>query len=158
MSLCSYNHKGSGFAADVSYDIFLDKGTNVDCTTSAGSHDYEVMIWMAAYGQFEGNKFRPEGHKLSKPFHYKNKKGRSFDFDLFEGPHPGGWKIYSFLPANGKTYNEFDGNLAHFLKEIVQHHDKGIAEATVQSVQAGTEAVSAESATFQTHAFSISGH
>ena len=115
---------------------------------------------MAAYGSYGGHKFRPLGNKLKEGFAYKNKHGREFHFDLYEGGHDPGnpsdnWKVYSFLPAQGKTFNEFDGNLAAFLHEIANHHDKHMADATVQSVQAGTEAVAAEKATFQTHMYSV---
>ncbi|EGZ16758.1 putative glucanase [Phytophthora sojae] len=39
----SYSHSSGTFVADVSYDLFTS-------STASGSNEYEIMIWLAAYG------------------------------------------------------------------------------------------------------------
>ena len=166
----SYNHKGKRLTADISYDMFLKSGSinpGSDCTPASEDHHYEVMIWLAAIGKrtLPGGKevpFRPLGSKVKKGFTYKNKHGREFHFELYKGKnnpfnHPHEVTVYSFLPQNGQKYDEFEANLAPFLHDLAKNHEKAVGEATLQSIQAGTETVDAEHATFQTHEYSIGG-
>ena len=50
MKLLSNNlsYTGNDLVADVSYDAFL---STTDSTTA--THEYEIMIWLAAYGGIE---------------------------------------------------------------------------------------------------------
>lgn len=117
------------------------------CTTE-GSHDYEVMVWLAAYG---GLKPIMENDIVGH-FHYKG-----VDYDIYKGNnYPNHVNtVYSFYPKGGKSTKHFDGNLVAFLKKL-RSIDGGIGGAKLQSVQAGTEAVSG-SAKFAVDEYSI-GH
>lgn len=109
------------------------------------------MIWLAYYGGLG-----PIGYPSSKKgsFSYQ-----SSSFDVYSGPNAAGGinTVYSFYPTTGNIQN-FSGDLQPFLKYLTTI-DGGIGSANLQSIQAGTEAVTIDSgsATFSVSEYSISG-
>jgi len=130
--------------ADVAYDMFLGSG---GCTP-VGSHTYEVMIWLAFYGDLG-----PIGYPSSKVGSFAS---QGSTFDIYSGSNiPNGVStVYNFYPTSGNI-EIFSGDLLPFLAQL-ETIDGGIGAAELQSVQAGTEAVTG-SATFSVSEYSIGG-
>ena len=128
----------------MAYDLFLGSG---GCTP-VGSHAYEVMIWLAHYGDIQ-----PIGYPASKVGTYTY---QSSNFDIYSGPNTPNnvGMVYSFYPTNG-VLASFSGDLLPFLTHLTMI-DGNIGSAVLQSVQAGTEAVSG-SATFSVTEYNIGG-
>ena len=136
-----YSYDNSNIKADVAYDIF--GGSN--CSGTTGAHDYEVMIWMASYGELP-----PIGSKTA------HVRYRGHQWDLFTGANLPNHinTVYTFVPTTG-AIESFDGDLMPFLRYLGKK-DGNFNTTLIQSIQAGTEAVTG-SATFTTSSYSISG-
>lgn len=117
------------------------------CTT-VGNHDYEVMVWLAAYGGL----IPINENGIVGQFAYNG-----VNYDIYKGNnYPNGVNtVYSFYPSGGKVITNFEGDLVPFLKKL-EGLDGGIGGAKLQSVQAGTEPVGG-SATFVVSEYSIGG-
>ena len=115
---------------------------------AAGSHPYEVMIWLGAYG---GLKPIDGGKGSIGTF---TSGGTTFDIYTGSNPANGITTVYSFYPTSGNN-EKFSGDLKAFLTKLATI-DSGIGTANLQSVQAGTEAV-VGSATFSVSEYSIGG-
>lgn len=75
-------------------------------------------------------------------------------FNLFSGKNTGtGSTVYSFIVADGSLHNSYKGDLLPFFTYL-EKFESGLSGMLLQSVQAGTEAVTG-SATFSTSAYSI---
>ncbi|KAF1777864.1 Concanavalin A-like lectin/glucanase domain [Phytophthora cactorum] len=85
----SYSHTSGTFVADVSYDLFTS-------STAGGSNEYEIMIWLAAYGG--------AGHRHGDH--------RSNSFKVYKGPN-GSTTVFSFVAT--KTITNFSADLQKFL-------------------------------------------
>ena len=77
------------------------------------------------------------------------------DFNLFSGKNvQTGSTVYSFIVADGSLKNSYSGDLLPFFTYL-EKFESGLSGMLLQSIQAGTEAVTG-SATFDTSAYTIS--
>ncbi|KAF6219698.1 hypothetical protein HO133_004167 [Letharia lupina] len=130
----SYDVSQPAIVADVAYDAFFGGSESV---APGPIYPIEVMIWLGAYGgptgsPDDGGSATPIGTIVSD----------AITFNLFSGLNTGtSATVYSFFVANGSTY--------------LEKFESGLSGMLLQSVQAGTEAVTG-SATFLTSSYTIS--
>ncbi|TFK50155.1 Xeg-Edgp [Heliocybe sulcata] len=116
-----YTYTGtSGAVADVAYDMFLS-------TSSGGTADYEVMVWLDALGG--AGPISSSGSPIATP----TIGGHSWN--LYSGPN-GQMTVYSFVTTS--TITSFSGDLAQFFQYL--EANEGVSSSQyLNSIQAGTE-------------------
>ena len=107
--------------ADVSYDMFTS-------STSGGSSDYEIMVWLAAIGG--AGPISSTGSPVAT--------GISIDgvtFSLYSG-YNGSTRVFSFVAASETYY--FSGDILNFFKYL--ESNQGLSSSQyLTSIGAGTE-------------------
>jgi xyloglucan-specific endo-beta-1,4-glucanase len=132
-STWSWTYTGSNLVADVAYDLFTS-------TTATGSANYEIMIWLAAYGGAGAisSSYGSDGKPVPVA---KNVNLNGHTWNLYKGPN-GSTTVFSFLPTSG-TIASFSGDVNLFLKYLTAH--EGLAASNyLNSFGAGTEPTSGE--------------
>lgn len=133
----SISYTGSGIGADVSYDAFI---SSTESTTA--THDYEVMIWLAALGGAE-----PLGccNTIATP------TIGGVTWNLYKGYNT--WTVYSFVATIEQT--DFSGDAMDFFTYLIDY--EGVpSNYYLQSIAGGTEAFLGENAWFTVSPFSLS--
>ncbi|KAL9066924.1 MAG: hypothetical protein Q9161_007256 [Pseudevernia consocians] len=147
----SYDVSQTAIVADVAYDAFFGGSK---CVSPGPTYPIEVMVWLGAYGGLgtcpigspdDGGSATPIGSVVSD----------GITFSLFSGKNTGtGATVYSFVVADGSLKNSYSGDLLPFFTYL-EKFESGLSGMLLQSIQAGTEAVTG-SATFSTSAYTIS--
>jgi xyloglucan-specific endo-beta-1,4-glucanase len=100
----SYAYSSSNtFVADVAYDLFTS-------SSASGSNEYEVMIWLAAYGG--AGPISSTGKAIATV------KIGSNSFKLYKGPN-GSMTVFSFVAT--KTITNFSADLKQFLSYLTKN-------------------------------------
>ncbi|KAK1929440.1 putative xyloglucan-specific endo-beta-1 [Phytophthora citrophthora] len=116
----SYSYSAGKFVADVSYDLFTS-------STASGSNEYEIMIWLAAYGG--AGPISSTGKPIATV-----KIGNN-SFKLYKGPN-GSTTVFSFVAT--KTITNFSADLLKFLSYLVNKQGMPSSQYLLK-VEAGTE-------------------
>ena len=126
-------YEGANLKADVSYDAFTTSNVNASSTED---HEYEIMVWLAAYGGIE-----PIGAEQGPT---ATVTVGNLPFELFEGTNSG-WTVYSFKAT--ETVNSYLGDFNLFLQYLAENN-KIKSDQLLQMVQAGTEPMLGSHAVF----------
>lgn len=116
-----FSYSGSGIVANVAYDLFTS-------SSSTGSNEYEIMIWLGALGG------AGPISSTGSPIATVTLSGKSFQ--LYYGLN-GSMKVYSFV-ASSKNENNFSGNLLDFISYLTQNQGMPTSQYLLSS-GAGTE-------------------
>ncbi|KAF1782374.1 Concanavalin A-like lectin/glucanase domain [Phytophthora cactorum] len=108
------------FVADVSYDLFTS-------STAGGSNEYEIMIWLAAYGG--AGPISSTGKAIATVTIGSN------SFKLYKGPN-GSTTVYSFVAM--KTITNFSADLLDFFTYLVKYQAFPSIQFLI-TLEAGTE-------------------
>ncbi|KAI9906800.1 hypothetical protein PsorP6_003267 [Peronosclerospora sorghi] len=123
------------FVADVSYDLFTS-------STAKGKHEYEIMIWLAAYGG--AGPISSTGKPITKVTIGK------YSFNLYKGPN-GSTTVFSFVAT--QTLTTFSADLKNFLTYLVKN--QGLPRSQyLTDLQVGTEPFVGTNAKMTVHAYS----
>ncbi|OJJ68009.1 hypothetical protein ASPBRDRAFT_58604 [Aspergillus brasiliensis CBS 101740] len=137
-STWKWSYTGDNLKADVSYDAFL---STEDSTTA--THEYEIMIWLAAYGGIEpiGN---ADGAIASPTI-------GGYTWDLYKGPND--WTVFSFVAR--ETITDFSADLMQFFTYLIDN--EGVSSSLyLQTLGAGTEPMTGSDAWFTVSPYTIS--
>lgn len=169
MASNSYDVSQTAIVADVAYDAFFD---GAKCVSPGPTYPIEVMVWLGAYGglgtrHFHGFRHRRRANTsvATGPIGSPDDGGSAtpigsvvsdgITFNLFSGKNTGtGTTVYSFVVADGSLKNSYSGALLPFFTYL-EKFESGMSSMLLQSIQAGTEAVTG-SITFSTSAYTIS--
>ncbi|KAG6955981.1 hypothetical protein JG688_00011641 [Phytophthora aleatoria] len=116
----SYSYSSGTFVADVSYDLFTS-------STAGGSNEYEIMIWLAAYGG--AGPISSTGKAIATVTIGSN------SFKLYKGPN-GSTTVYSFVAT--KTITNFSADLLDFFTYLVKYQAFPSIQFLI-TLEAGTE-------------------
>ncbi|KAL4130506.1 Inactive glycoside hydrolase xlp1 [Phytophthora ramorum] len=115
----SYSYSGT-LIADVSYDLFTS-------SSATGSNEYEIMIWLAAYGG--AGPISSTGKAIATVTIGSN------SFKLYKGPN-GSTTVFSFVAT--KTITSFSADLLSFFTYLV--NSQGFPSSQyLTTLEAGTE-------------------
>ncbi|KAB5540493.1 glycoside hydrolase family 12 protein [Coniochaeta sp. 2T2.1] len=134
----SWNYNTENIRANVAYDIF----TAADPNHANSGGDYELMIWLARYGDIY-----PIGQSTGQV----NVAGRSWD--LWIG-YNGAMRVYSFIaPSPVKSFN---ADVKDFFKYLQTSQNFPASEQNLIVFQIGTETFTGGPATLSVSQFSAS--
>lgn len=130
----SWSYTGSSLVADVAFDIWLS-------SSSSGSYENEVMVWLAALGGAG-----PLGSKVS------TFSSAGVTWSLYVGSN-GSNNVYSYVAES--TVQSLSGDILPFLQNLV---DQGYFSSSqyLRAVQAGTETFTGSNAVFTTSSYTVS--
>jgi xyloglucan-specific endo-beta-1,4-glucanase len=117
--------------ANVAYDVF----TAADPNHPNYGGDYELMIWLARYGNVY-----PIGQVVASV----NLAG--YRWDLWTG-YNGAMRVYSFVPPSG-TIKSFSADVKDFYNYLVSNYQFPAAQQNIIVFQVGTEAFTGGPAKF----------
>ncbi|KAG2524034.1 hypothetical protein BBO99_00005378 [Phytophthora kernoviae] len=115
----SYSYSGT-LIADVAYDLFTS-------STAAGNNEYEIMIWLAAYGG--AGPISSTGKAIATVTIGGN------SFKVYKGPN-GNTTVFSFVST--KTITNFSADLLNFLSYLVKNQGLPSSQYLI-TLEAGTE-------------------
>ncbi|KAG6955979.1 hypothetical protein JG688_00011642 [Phytophthora aleatoria] len=115
----SYSYSGT-LIADVAYGLFTS-------STAGGSNEYEIMIWLAAYGG--AGPISSTGKAIATVTIGSN------SFKLYKGPN-GSTTVYSFVAT--KTITNFSADLLDFFTYLVKYQAFPSIQFLI-TLEAGTE-------------------
>jgi len=141
-STWTWSYSSSSIVADVAWDFFSS-------STSGGSHAYEIMIWLAAYGG--AGPISSQYDSTGKPVAVGMFAYNGITYNLYSGTNSG-WKVLSFLPS--RIVTSFSGDLMDFFNFLTSHGYMS-ASQYLTILQAGTEPTSGR-ATLTTSRYSVS--
>jgi xyloglucan-specific endo-beta-1,4-glucanase len=116
----SVSYSGTSIVADVAYDIFTS-------STSTGSNEYEIMIWLAALGG--AGPISSTGSAIATP------TINGITWNLFSGPN-GATQVYSFVAQSQVT--SFSGDLLGFFTYLIANQGYSSSQY-ITTLEAGTE-------------------
>lgn len=131
------SYSGSGIVADVSYDLFTS-------STSTGSNEYEIMVWLAALGG--AGPISATGSAVATP------TIGGVQWKLFSGKN-GATTVYSFVAVTQQT--SFSGDLRSFFTYLISNEGMPSSQYLL-SAGAGTEPFVGSGAVMTVSAFSLS--
>ncbi|KAH8800610.1 endoglucanase A precursor [Xylogone sp. PMI_703] len=134
----SWKYTGSNIDADVAYDMFTS-------SSSSGSNEYEVMVWLAALGG--AGPISSTGSPIATP----SIDGQTWR--LFYGLN-GNMKVYSFV-ANSGSVSNFSGDLLNFFKYLESSQGMPSSQYLL-SIQAGTEPFTGSNAQLAVTSYKVS--
>ncbi|KAK1929439.1 Xyloglucan-specific endo-beta-1 [Phytophthora citrophthora] len=130
----SYSYSGT-LIADVAYDLFTS-------STATGSNEYEIMIWLAAYGG--AGPISSTGKAIATVTIGGN------SFKLYKGPN-GSTTVYSFVAT--KTITNFSADLLQFFTYLVKNQAFPSTQY-LTTLEAGTEPFTGSNAKMTVSAYS----
>ncbi|TGJ88100.1 hypothetical protein E0Z10_g666 [Xylaria hypoxylon] len=133
----TYSYTGTGMVANVAYDLFTS-------STTTGSSEYEVMVWLAALGG--AGPISSTGSPVATP------TIAGVSWKLYDG-YNGDMHVFSFVASSQVT--KFSGNLKDFLTYLTTNQGMSTSQY-VTSIGAGTEPFVGSNAVLTTTAYSIS--
>ncbi|OBT79570.1 hypothetical protein VF21_01216 [Pseudogymnoascus sp. 05NY08] len=135
-SVWKYTYTGSNIVADAAYDIFTSG-------SSSGSHEYEIMIWLAALGG--AGPISSSG----SPVTTTTIAGTSWK--LYSGMN-GSFKVFSFVASSQVT--DFSADLKLFLTYLANNQGFQTSQY-ITYIGAGTEPFTGSNAKLSTSAYSV---
>jgi xyloglucan-specific endo-beta-1,4-glucanase len=132
-----WNYDNENIRANVAYDVFTAEDPNH--VNSSG--DYELMIWLARYGNVY-----PIGSSVGSV----TVAGKTWD--LWTGFN-GAMRVYSFVPPSG-TVKEFSADVKDFYKYLEEKYQFPSSTQNIIVFQIGSEAFTGGPATFTVSQFS----
>ncbi|KAF7117015.1 hypothetical protein CNMCM5793_005662 [Aspergillus hiratsukae] len=136
-STWKWSYSGSNIVADVAYDMFLS-------TSPSGSHNYEIMVWLAALGG--AGPISSTGSPIATP------TINGIKWNLYLGPN-GSMQVYSFVAQS--TTQSFSGDMLDFFNYL--ESNQGLSSSLyLVDVQAGTEPFSGSNAVLTVSDYSAS--
>jgi len=135
-STWKWSYSGSNIVADVAYDMFTS-------STSTGSDQYEIMIWLAALGG--------AGPISSTGSAIATVTIDNVSFKLFYGLN-GSMKVYSFVATSSAT--SFSGDLKAFFTYLSTSQGYPTSQYLL-SIGAGSEPFTGSNAVLTTSAYSV---
>ncbi|KAL2256593.1 hypothetical protein VTK26DRAFT_1431 [Humicola hyalothermophila] len=132
----SWSYDNTNIRANVAYDVF----TAADPNHVNSSGDYELMIWLAKYGDIY-----PIGSSVGTV----NVAGRTWD--LWVG-YNGSMKVFSFIAPS--PINSFDANVKEFFNYLQSNQGYPANDQHLIVFQIGTEPFTGGPATFRVSHFS----
>jgi xyloglucan-specific endo-beta-1,4-glucanase len=136
VSSWKYTYTGTSLVADVAYDMFLS-------STSSGTAEHEVMIWLAALGS--AKPISSTGSTIATP------TVAGYSWKLYYGLN-GSMKVYSFVASS--QIMSFSGDLMAFYKYLEKSQGLSTSQY-LQSIGAGTEPFTGSDAVLTVSAYSI---
>ncbi|KAJ6001527.1 endoglucanase-1 [Penicillium canescens] len=133
-----WSYDNTNIRADVSYDLFTAADINHD--TSSG--DYELMIWLARYGNVQ-----PIGSKIATA----TVQGKTWE--LWYGAN-GSQKTYSFVASSPIT--SWSGDIKGFFDYLTAHEQFPASSQNLITMQFGTEPFTGGKSTFTVSNWSAS--
>ncbi|KAL7268121.1 hypothetical protein RUND412_009269 [Rhizina undulata] len=130
-----YSYTGTSIVADVAYDLFL-------ASTSGGTSEYEIMIWLAALGG--AGPISSTGSTVATP------TIAGYSWKLYFG-YNGSTKVYSFVASSQIT--SFTADIKLFLTYLVNNYSVSTSQY-LNTLQAGTEPFTGTSAVLTVSEFS----
>lgn len=127
----TWQYDNENIRANVAYDVFT--ATDPNHANSGG--DYELMIWLARYGNVY-----PIGSSIGSV----TLAGKTWD--LWTG-YNGQMRVYSFVPPSG-TIKTFSADVKEFFDYLEKNHQFPSSQQNVIVFQIGTEAFTGGPATF----------
>lgn len=121
--------------ANVAYDLFT-------ASTTGGSPEYEIMIWLGAYGG--AGPISSTGSTIATP------TVAGYSWKLYKGVN-GQMTVFSFVASS--TVTSFSGDLKAFLTYLSSNQGLPTSQY-LQSIGAGTEPFTGSNAVFSTTAYS----
>ncbi|GMF23957.1 unnamed protein product [Phytophthora lilii] len=131
----SYSYSGK-LVADVAYDLFTS-------SSASGSNEYEIMIWLAAYGG--AGPISSTGKAITTVTIGSN------SFKLYKGPN-GSTTVFSFVAT--KTITNFSSDLQKFLSYLVKNQGLPSSQYLI-TVEAGTEPFTGSNAKMTVSSYSV---
>ncbi|VDB91683.1 unnamed protein product [Peniophora sp. CBMAI 1063] len=133
---------GSSAVANVAYDMFTS-------STSGGSSQYEIMVWLANYN---AGPISYNYNSAGQPVAIKSSISvAGHTWNLYEGTN-GANVVFSFLPTSG-TITSFSGDLKAFFTYLI--NNEGLSSSQyLTTLQAGSEATSG-SGTLTTSSYTV---
>jgi xyloglucan-specific endo-beta-1,4-glucanase len=132
-----WDYDNENIRANVAYDVFTAEDPNH--VNSSG--DFELMIWLARYGNVY-----PIGSSVGTV----TVAGKTWD--LWTGFN-GAMRVYSFVPPSG-TVKEFSADVKEFYTYLEQNYQFPSSKQNVIVFQIGSEAFTGGPATFTVSQFS----
>ncbi|KAI1359499.1 family 12 glycosyl hydrolase [Xylaria arbuscula] len=132
----AYSYTGSGIVANVAYDAFTS-------SSSSGSSEYEIMVWLAALGG--------AGPISSTGSAIATATIGGVSWNLWEG-YNGNMHVFSFVAASQVT--NFSGDLLGFFSYLSTNNGLSTSQY-VTSIGAGTEPFVGSNAVLTTTGYSI---
>ncbi|KAJ6141485.1 concanavalin A-like lectin/glucanase [Penicillium chermesinum] len=131
----------NGLPSTFNWSCLLRRFLSSQASTTA-THEYEVMVWLASLGGAE-----PIGYG-DGPVATPNIGGVAWN--LYKGSNS--WTVFSFVAQS--TINDYSGDMNAFFQYLVQN--QGVADSQyLQTIGAGTEPFTGDSATFNVSPYSI---
>ncbi|KAJ5569400.1 endoglucanase-1 [Penicillium hetheringtonii] len=137
-SSVKWSYDNTNIRADVSYDLF----TAADINHNTYSGDYELMIWLARYGQVQ-----PIGSQIATASVGGN------TWALWYGVN-GAQKTYSFVSTSPIT--SWSGDIKGFFDYLTQHQGYPASSQYLITMQFGTEPFTGGKSTFAVSNWSAS--
>ncbi|KAI0835140.1 glycoside hydrolase family 12 protein [Hypoxylon sp. FL0890] len=135
-STWTWSYTGNSIVADVAYDMFTS-------SSSGGSAEYEVMIWLAALGG--AGPISSTGSPIATP------TINGVTWKLYSG-YNGAMHVFSFVAPS--SVQSFKGDLVSFFTYL--ESSQGMPSSQyLQSIGAGTEPFTGSNAVFTVSAFSL---
>jgi xyloglucan-specific endo-beta-1,4-glucanase len=131
-----YSYTGSSIVADVAYDLFSS-------SSSSGSSEYEVMIWLAALGG--AGPISSTGSTIATP------TIDGVSWKLYDG-YNGAMHVYSFVASSQVT--SFSGDIMDFINWLSTNEGYPKSQY-LTSIGAGTEPFTGSGAKLTTTAYSL---
>ncbi|KAL2158672.1 hypothetical protein VTH06DRAFT_4154 [Thermothelomyces fergusii] len=129
----SWSYSNTNIRANVAYDLF----TAADPNHATSSGDYELMIWLARYGNV---------YPIGSSQGWVNVAGQ--DWELWVGWN-GNMRVYSFVAPSPRNY--FSANVKDFFNYLQWNQGFPANNQHLLIFQAGTEPFTGGDATFTVH-------
>ncbi|KIY65363.1 glycoside hydrolase family 12 protein [Cylindrobasidium torrendii FP15055 ss-10] len=143
-STWNWSQSSSGsIVANIAYDLFTS-------STSGGSNEYEIMIWLANYNAGPISYTYGSDGKPTPVASNISLAGKTWN--LYYGSN-GSNLVYSFLTSDGSTVTSFNGDINLFFKYLTSNRGLSTSQY-LTTAQGGTEATEG-TATLTSSAFSI---
>jgi len=141
-SVWSWNYNSGVQVGDVAYDIWTS-------ASPSGAHAYEIMIWLAAYGDAQPISYNYNSSGKAVPIASSITIG-SYRFALYAGSNSD-WTVYSFIASS--TVTSFSGDVKAFFTYLINNGHIASSQYLVQ-LQAGIEATVGSNAVFTVDKYS----
>ncbi|KAF2758000.1 concanavalin A-like lectin/glucanase [Pseudovirgaria hyperparasitica] len=138
-SYLAWSYDNEDIVADVAYDLF----SNSDPKGGTTNGEFEVMIWLAAYGG--ARPISESGSPVASP------KIEGYTWDLYDG-YNGDMHVYSFVVKDGPI-RKFGADVKKFYTWLAQNKAFPIASQYLMTFQAGTEPFKGYRTTFSVGEF-----
>ncbi|KAI0123211.1 concanavalin A-like lectin/glucanase domain-containing protein [Xylariales sp. AK1849] len=124
-STFDWSYSTSNIKADVAYDLFTSSSSNSQATDG----EYELMVWLASYGDISPIT------ETSSPI--ATTKIGSYSWKVYFG-YNGSMKVYSFVAVNAPLQS-YSGDIREFYTYLTNHQGFPAGSQYLNTFQGGTE-------------------